>query len=152
MRLDRIGRSPWFARVALSAMPLGMAVLVWGAAGAGAGELVYSPINPAFGGSPANKDFLLGTAEAQNRPRRKDQKRSELSSQDRLASFTQTLQQRLLSGLADKIVETIYGTNPQNSGTFSVDGTTVYFVKEGGNVRLTVSDGLRSTTISLPSP
>lgn len=31
-----------------------------------AGELVYQPVNPAFGGNPLNEDFLIGTAQIQN--------------------------------------------------------------------------------------
>ena len=33
---------------------------------AGAGDLVYTPINPAFGGQPFNHNFLVGTAQIQN--------------------------------------------------------------------------------------
>ncbi|WP_224826159.1 curli assembly protein CsgF [Cognatishimia sp. MH4019] len=31
-----------------------------------AGDLIYRPINPAFGGNPNNFDYLLGTAQIQN--------------------------------------------------------------------------------------
>lgn len=34
---------------------------------ASASELVYTPINPSFGGSPLNGSFLLGKAQAQNK-------------------------------------------------------------------------------------
>lgn len=30
------------------------------------GEIVYQPINPGFGGSPLNEDYLVGTAQIQN--------------------------------------------------------------------------------------
>lgn len=33
----------------------------------GASELIYTPINPSFGGNPANGQWLLAQAEAQNR-------------------------------------------------------------------------------------
>jgi curli production assembly/transport component CsgF len=115
-----------------------------------AGDLVYQPVNPAFGGSPLNKDFLMGTAEAQNRPKRRDQKRQDAISNDPITQFQTSLNQRLLSGLADKIVESIYGENAANSGTFTVEGTTVSFVKLNGTVKLTVSDGIKQTVISLP--
>jgi curli production assembly/transport component CsgF len=117
---------------------------------AAAGDLVYQPVNPAFGGSPLNKDFLMGTAEAQNRPKRRDQKRQDAISNDPVTQFKTSLNQRLLSGLADKIVDSIYGDNAGNSGTFTVEGTTVSFVKLNGSVQLTVSDGIKQTIISLP--
>ncbi len=31
-----------------------------------AGDLIYRPINPAFGGNPNNFDYLIGTAQIQN--------------------------------------------------------------------------------------
>ena len=34
--------------------------------GLGATELVYTPVNPSFGGSPLNGAWLLGSAQAQN--------------------------------------------------------------------------------------
>ena len=34
--------------------------------GASATELVYTPVNPSFGGSPLNGAWLLGNAQAQN--------------------------------------------------------------------------------------
>ncbi|MGL4727448.1 MAG: curli assembly protein CsgF [Bosea sp. (in: a-proteobacteria)] len=117
---------------------------------AGAGDLIYQPVNPAFGGSPLNKDFLMGTAEAQNRPKSRDQKRQDSITNDPVTQFKTSLNQRLLSGLADKIVDSIYGDNAGNSGTFTVEGTTVSFVKLNGTVKLTVSDGIKQTVISLP--
>jgi curli production assembly/transport component CsgF len=131
----------------------GAALALAGLLGAGtaqAGDLVYRPINPAFGGSPLNKDFLMGTAEAQNLPKRRDQKRQDAINNDPVLQFRTSLNQRLLSGLADKIVDSIYGENAGNSGTFTVEGTTVSFVKLNGTVKLTVSDGIKSTVISLP--
>ena len=39
-------------------------------AAANATELVYTPINPSFGGSPLNGAWLLGNAQAQNSKRK----------------------------------------------------------------------------------
>ena len=116
-----------------------------------AGDLSYSPVNPAFGGSPLNSSFLLGTADVQNRPKKLDQKRSEAKSTDPMLQFTSTLQSRLLSSVSDKIADAIYGTNPANNGTFVVGNTTVSFNRVGGNVQLTLSDGIRVTNITVPA-
>lgn len=116
-----------------------------------AGDLVYTPINPAFGGSSFNKDFLLGTAEAQNKPKKKAEKKNDPFNKDPLTEFTTTLQSRLLSSLADKITQSIYGSGSPDRGIFTIDNTTVTYQKVGGIVKLTLSDGIRSTQISLPS-
>lgn len=68
-------------------------------AGASATELVYTPINPSFGGSPLNGSWLLGSAQAQNDykdPDAPDRSASRLSALDR---FTSQLESRLLSDL-----------------------------------------------------
>jgi curli production assembly/transport component CsgF len=147
---DDVAHSARAGGLKAAAPLLALALLAFAAPGVAAGELIYQPVNPAFGGSPLNKDFLLGTAEAQNQPRRRDQKRQEAISNDPITQFKTSLNQRLLSGLADKIVDSIYGDNAGNSGTFTVEGTTVSFVKVNGSVKLTVSDGIKQTVITLP--
>jgi curli production assembly/transport component CsgF len=116
-----------------------------------ASELIYTPINPAFGGSPSNKDFLLSTAEAQNKPRKRDEKRNDPFNRDPLTEFSSTLQTRLLSSLSDKITQSIYGPNAGNDGVFTVDNTTVAYQRVGSVIKLTLSDGIRTTSISLPA-
>lgn len=116
-----------------------------------AGDLSYSPVNPAFGGSPLNSSFLMSTADAQNKPKKRDQKRSEALATDPQLQFTSTLQSRLLSAVSDKISDAIYGDKPANSGTFVVNNTTVSFNRVGGNVQLSLSDGIRVTNITIPA-
>lgn len=43
-----------------------LAIIVLAGTTAGAGELLYNPINPGFGGNPNNIDYLLNLAEIQN--------------------------------------------------------------------------------------
>jgi curli production assembly/transport component CsgF len=118
---------------------------------AGAGDLSYSPVNPAFGGSPLNSSYLLGTADSQNQPKLREQKRNDARTSDPIAQFTSTLQSRLLSSVSDKIADAIYGTNPASSGTFVVSGTTVSFQRVGSSIQLVLSDGIRTTNITLPA-
>lgn len=67
--------------------------------GASATELVYTPVNPSFGGSPLNGSWLLGNAQAQNDfkdPDAPDRSSSGLSALER---FTSQLESRLLADL-----------------------------------------------------
>ncbi|NIM30037.1 MAG: curli production assembly protein CsgF [Pseudomonas stutzeri] len=82
--------------------PLGM--LLGGlllSAGASATELVYTPVNPSFGGSPLNGAWLLGNAQAQNNKKDPDalDRSSLLSNQSALDRFTSQLESRLLGDL-----------------------------------------------------
>ncbi len=47
---------------------------------ASAGQLIYTPVNPSFGGNPLNGKYLLGSAQAQNKhePPSQDLGKSEL--------------------------------------------------------------------------
>jgi curli production assembly/transport component CsgF len=70
-------------------------------AGASATELVYTPINPSFGGSPLNGAWLLGNAQAQNSKKDPDalDRSSLLGKQSTLDRFTSQLESRLLNDL-----------------------------------------------------
>lgn len=69
-------------------------------AGVSATELVYTPVNPSFGGSPLNGAWLLGSAQAQNDTKDPDAiDRSSLGGTSALDRFTSQLQSRLLSDL-----------------------------------------------------
>ncbi len=113
---------------------------------ANAGNLVYKPINPNFGGNPFNDGILLGTANAQNgyeAPR---------AVQDPTARFVQSLQSRLFSGLARQVEEAIFGDNPQDSGTFTVGDQQVNFERGLEVISLEISnlaDG-SSTLVEVP--
>ena len=70
-------------------------------AAANATELVYTPINPSFGGSPLNGAWLLGNAQAQNSKKDPDalDRSSLLENQSALDRFTSQLESRLLGDL-----------------------------------------------------
>ena len=124
---------------------------------ASAGELIYTPVNPAFGGAPANAIWLNQSAEGSNSFKRKRDRIEKLTAdqydpfkRDPVAEFSASLQSRLLTAMSDKIVTAIYGENKQNSGTFVAGGSTVSFVRTGKFVVLTISDGIKTTQITLP--
>jgi curli production assembly/transport component CsgF len=135
----------------------GIAAMMLGPVAALAGDITYQPVNPSFGGFSGNSGHLFQGAEIHNAPKRKRERQEKIANpakdpfaNDPLNDFTRTLQTRLLSGLADRITEAIYGANPQGSGTFVVDGTTVSFTTVGSTIQLVVTDGIRTTQIALP--
>ena len=112
--------------------------------GALAGDLVYQPLLPAFGGNPLYSSYYSQNADAQNKTRIVEQ---ELSDADR---FKRDLERRLLSAVANQIVDAIYGEDATTDGTFVVEGITINFATVGGEVVLTISDDDGVTTIKLP--
>ncbi|MFL9815212.1 curli production assembly protein CsgF [Stutzerimonas sp. VN223-3] len=104
--------------------------------GVTATELVYTPVNPSFGGSPLNGAWLLGNAQAQNDTKDPDAiDRSSLTGTSALDRFTSQLESRLLSDLLGDI-----GTG--NEGTLTTDDFIVNIINDSGNLTVQITDRL----------
>ena len=102
-----------------------------------AGDMVYTPINPSFGGSPLNSSHLLGLANAQNEHKETPKSPTGISNSDR---FIQLLQASLYSSLAQQVSQAIFGENAQKQGRIKFQDQEVSFVNTGSEIRLAVTD------------
>jgi len=99
-----------------------------------ASELVYTPINPSFGGNPLNGSWLLSNAQAQN-----DYSASSSSSSSSatglstLERFTSQLQSQLLSQVLSNIKD-------GKSGTLQTDAFIVNIIEDSGSLSVQVTD------------
>lgn len=135
-------------------VPFALALTV-GAAPALAGELVYRPISPGFGGSPFNTDYVFGTAErAKSNPNGNQNNSRFDTNRSTLQNFTSTLQARLLNQISDDVVTAIFGEDARDQGRFEVAGTVIEFARNGDTVNLVITDTAngQSTTIDVPVP
>ncbi|MCQ4313288.1 curli assembly protein CsgF [Pseudomonas stutzeri] len=106
--------------------------------GVTATELVYTPVNPSFGGSPLNGAWLLGNAQAQNDTKDPDAiDRSSLTGTSALDRFTSQLQSSLLSELL-----TDFRNGTSNDGTLTTDDFIVNIVNLDGNLTVQITDRL----------
>jgi len=130
---------------------LGVAVTFLVGAGslATAQELVYTPVNPSFGGNPFNSAHLLGIANAQNDF---EAPRDEEVATTQADLFLRQLQSRLLSGLAADVTDAIFGDDPQDSGVVSFGGQTISFVRGLDSVTITIDDADLGTTTEIILP
>ncbi|MCY0094039.1 curli assembly protein CsgF [Hoeflea ulvae] len=149
------GRLP--ARAGLSAIVVALMVAASGTTAAG--DLVYTPINPSFGGSPLNSSHLLSLANAQREATASD-------ADDGLGSagtvtdtetsdadlFVRQLQGRLLSALAAQVTEAIFGTDPQDGGLITFGDTTVAFERTLDSIALTITNTLDGTVTQIVVP
>ncbi|WP_419709773.1 curli assembly protein CsgF [Pseudomonas sp. NFX224] len=97
-------------------------------------ELVYTPVNPSFGGNPLNGTWLLNNAQAQNDyddPDLKD--RATVAGTSALDRFSAQLQSRLLGQLLDNI-------STGNTGSLSTDAFIVNVVDDSGQLTIEVTD------------
>jgi curli production assembly/transport component CsgF len=111
---------------------------------ASAGELVYHPINPAFGGNPYNYSWLLESANAQN----------EYKDKDPLEDFEDTLNKRILTTLANRIIDAAFGGygDDLQGGEYQFGDYNITISTEGGGINVDIFDqgSGSSTTVSVP--
>lgn len=90
--------------------------------GATATELVYTPVNPSFGGSPLNGAWLLGSAQAQN-----DTKDPDAIGYDRSAYARPSALERLTSQLESSLLSNLL--KEAQAGETGSLSTTDFFVR-----------------------
>lgn len=68
-------------------------------------ELVYTPVNPSFGGSPLNGSFLLGKAQAQNKHK------SPINKKSFEEKVSDAIERATISDIVRKYKDTVLGEN-----------------------------------------
>lgn len=81
-------------------------------------DLVYTPKNPAFGGSPLNYSWMLNSANAQNPYTKKG---SYGYDRDPMADFQESLQRQILSEMTRNLVQEKFGEEFDFSKESSLD-------------------------------
>lgn len=81
-------------------------------------ELVYTPVNPSFGGNPLNGNFLLQKAQSQNAY---TAERQTLSFVDK---FREALERNIINSLTRRIADGELVEGVYNTGEFQVEVTT----------------------------
>jgi curli production assembly/transport component CsgF len=132
---------------------------------AAAADLIYTPVDPSFGGNPLNSSHLLGLANAQRDATASDAKKNNNgtgtgggtgggTSQSDVDLFIQQLQGRLLSALASQVTDAIFpsnGSTAPSSGTIKFGDTTVAYERDLSSITLTITAGDGTvTTIVVP--
>ncbi len=125
-----------------------LALALLGSAAAGASELVYAPVNPAFGGHPSNGPGLLAVASATSKHKEKGLGGGYLSDHSPLGQFNQSLERTVLSQLASAATGKLLGADGKLvPGTFSTANFTITVIDLGGGVlRITTTDRATGAT------
>jgi curli production assembly/transport component CsgF len=131
-----------FRSVALACASLAMVGAV------DATTLIYQPVNPNFGGNPANGVNLLNEANAQNKYTDPSLSSSGATSQSTLDQFNSELQQAILSRVATSVTNSIVGPNGTlQPGTISTGNFTIAITAvTGGNLQVTTTDKTTGAT------
>lgn len=108
-------------------------------------QLVYKPVNPAFGGDTFNYQWLLASAQAQNRFNQG------LQTSNPLQDFSSNLNKQILNQLSQKIVSQIFGEGNMKDGTYQYGpfSVAIQSLYDGISVTIGSSDGGK-TIIKVP--
>jgi curli production assembly/transport component CsgF len=114
-------------------------------------ELVYVPVNPSFGGNPANGVVLLNSASATNK-HKEDVGLGGASAlgQSAVEQFNETLARTVLGQLASAATTKLIGQDGKLlPGTFSTNSFSISVIDLGAGVlRITTTDKTTNATTS----
>jgi len=111
-------------------------------ASASATELVYTPVNPNFGGHPSNGPTLLSLASATNKHGLQSGLGSSSLNQTPLQQFNQTLERMVLSQLASSATSKLMGQDGKLvPGSFTTENFVITVTDLGGGIlRVTTTE------------
>lgn len=111
---------------------LALACLIVMSAKVMASELVYTPINPSFGGNPLNSAHLLGVANAIN-DHKAPQEDPLIEEQTDLERLAASLESRLISQLLSDV-------GNGNTGQLATEDFLLNIVDDNGNLLIQITD------------
>ena len=139
------------ARTRGLALAAGLALGLWSGV-TGAGDLVYTPVNPNFGGDPFNGSFLINSAQIQNQFTDDGSQFDSLFDEPTVADdFANAIRSTLIGDAASELSRAIF-EDGQQSGQIALDDAIVSFETVGQTVEVTVNDGMTSNRLVIPVP
>lgn len=113
-------------------------------------ELVYTPVNPVFGGNPLNGSVLLNAAQAQNKTKDPQDALTKDLNNSPLQQFNDTLQRSVLSRLAAGATSQVLNSNGRLvPGRVETGNFLISITDQGGGVLLiTTTDKLSGNATS----
>ncbi len=115
-------------------------------------QMVYKPINPAFGGDTFNYQWLLNSANSQNGFEDPDAENSSRTRDSELERFSENLNRQLLSQLSRTLFDTQLGNGlEEGSFTFGSLALDIYDSAEGLVVNILDTSNGEETQIIIPN-
>ncbi len=119
-----------------------------------AGEMTYTPINPAFGGSSFNAQWLMSDAQAQSEYTEKREDPFSYFS-DPLQDFQESLNRQVLSRLSREIIDVAFGEGGEDNfkkGSYQIGDYHIEIDPSTDVIKIVIIDQLtgNNTTIEVP--
>ena len=101
-------------------------------------EMVYTPINPAFGGNTFNYQWLLSSANAQNTFEEKSD--FSFGDESELNNFTESLNRQLLNKLTSDLFREQFGDGEIQPGTYMFGSLVLEISPTSGGLLINILD------------
>lgn len=143
----------WTEDKILSALLIGFVCLII------FGQVQAAPIehkfkSPSFSGINTSSHYLTIENQEFSRKKALKQEIKELKEQmerdaenTTLAKFIRNVESRIYSTLSRQIVDSMFGENPSDTGSFNIEGTGISYVRVGDSVELTITDENGNVTV-----
>lgn len=137
--------------VCLSCLVVGILFLISGAE-VTATELIYQPVNPSFGGSPLNGQWMLNSAQIQDPHGFLKEPPRSMPGRDPLETFQDRLTNQILYRLSGQIVDAAFGEEGLEPGQYVVGDYSLNVSTDAGGISVVITDiGTgNTTTIQIP--
>lgn len=101
-------------------------------------QLVYKPVNPAFGGDTFNYQWLMSSASAQNQFDEGNSRSNSLKDLNSLSSFTDSLNRQILSELSRKLFGDQFGDGDLKPGTYIFGSIYLEVIQTGQGLLISI--------------
>lgn len=111
-------------------------------------QLIYKPVNPAFGGDTFNYQWLISSAQAQNQF--EDQGGRGGLSSNPLNDFESNLNRQILNQLSRELIDEIFGEGDLQDGSFVFGSLEINIASETEGINIDIfnsQDGSRTNII-----
>ncbi|RDV16047.1 curli production assembly/transport component CsgF [Pontibacter diazotrophicus] len=115
-------------------------------------DLIYQPVNPAFGGDTFNYQWLQSSAQAQDKTTDPNAQVNSLLNRSPLDDFEQNLNRQILNQLSRQLVASQFGEDALEPGSYTVGSYEIDVTEGGSGVNIVIVDigtGDR-TTVTIP--
>ena len=116
---------------------------------ANATELIYTPVNPSFGGSPFNGAWLLQSATLQNKFKEERPVRVPKTALER---FTEQLEYSVFSRMANRIVNAAFGEDTLQPGEYIFGNYNMSVTTDASGITTVITEIStgNTTTVQIP--
>ncbi len=115
--------------------------------GAFSQNFVYRPVNPSFGGDTFNYNWLLSSAQIQDKIKDPNAVSSKVQKESQLSDFSASLNNQLLNSISKQLFSNRFGENGLKEGTYQYGDLTVDVSPGTEGLIVRISDGKGGETL-----